>query len=329
MAITITTTNQYSDTLRTFYEMKFLEGLTTNLVFYNFATEYPIAKGFGPVVQFTRYTPSVSTPADRLLSEGTPPSSIQLSIEKVNATALQYGNFVDISDWLYANYMSGYSEQVEQTLEVLSLEAQDVIDQIVRNGLGASSGANSTFAGSATSVATLNPTSDLISADQVRKVVRTLKRRFVPFFDGSNYIGIISPGQSFDLQGESGVGSWIDVNKYTGTTKAEKGEIGKLYSVRFVESQNLTVAGGVGVGASGTVQSYFFGKDALGVVNVKDVTSGNRKSMKHIELFIKEPGSAGTADPLNQHGTIGYKFNIAAVRLHNSRVQLFESGEGA
>jgi N4-gp56 family major capsid protein len=52
-----------------------------------------------------------------------------------------------------------------------------------------------------------------------------------------------------------------------------------------------------------------FGQDAYGVVDVENSAEGKPS------IIVKNAGSAGTADPLNQRSTIGWKALFTAVIL--------------
>ena len=56
--------------------------------------------------------------------------------------------------------------------------------------------------------------------------------------------------------------------------------------------------------------SLIFGADAYGVIDIENGGS--------IEMIIKEQGSAGTADPLNQRSTVGAKVKAYAAKVLNS-----------
>ena len=55
--------------------------------------------------------------------------------------------------------------------------------------------------------------------------------------------------------------------------------------------------------------TLIFGKDAYGVVDVE----GNGA----LEIIIKPQGSSGTADPLNQRGTVGAKVTAYTATILN------------
>ena len=63
------------------------------------------------------------------------------------------------------------------------------------------------------------------------------------------------------------------------------------------------------------------GKDAYGVVDI----AGSSKP----EIFIKQLGSGGTTDPLNQRATVGWKAAYTAVRLNELAMVRIETAASA
>lgn len=61
----------------------------------------------------------------------------------------------------------------------------------------------------------------------------------------------------------------------------------------------------------------FFGKDAWGIID---------PSAEALEVIVKQRGSAGTSDPLDQRSTVGWKASTAAKILYQERLVRVESG---
>jgi N4-gp56 family major capsid protein len=85
---------------------------------------------------------------------------------------------------------------------------------------------------------------------------------------------------------------WIDAHKYTTSENIYNGEIGKIGGVRFVETSEALIEEG------GVFSTLFLADGAYGVT---EITGGG------LQTIIKQKGSAGTADPLDQRSTIGWK----------------------
>ena len=83
-------------------------------------------------------------------------------------------------------------------------------------------------------------------------------------------------------------------------------KIGKIENVRFVESTEAKIFSGKGAGGRDVYATTILGENAYGTTEI----SGG--GLVHI---IKQLGSGGTADPLDQRATAGWKATKAAVRL--------------
>ena len=151
-----------------------------------------------------------------------------------------------------------------------------------------------------------------LTVNAVRKAVRYLKVMNAPRINGY-YAGIIHPDVSYDLMSDP---KWVNVKSYSDPEGIYEGEIGRIEGVRFVETSEAKVwphagkdyAGGSTATASArdVYSTLILGADAYGVTEV----SGG--GLQHI---VKQLGSSGTADPLNQRATAGWKATKVAERL--------------
>ena len=291
---TTQTTKLLSAENKTFYERTLLKRLTPNLVFAKYGQKKPIPSNEGGTINFRRFGSLAA--ATTALTEGVTPNGSQLSVSTVIAAPEQYGDFIQISDKLD---MVGIDPVLTEAAEILGEAAALTVDTLVRDVV--CNGTNVLFAGGAENSEDLTPSSVLTSED-VRRAVRLLKQQNAKPAEGGFYIGIVDPEVAFDLQNDA---LWQDVSKYNGGEAIIKGEIGKLAGVRFVESTNVLKQ----ETESGVMMHscMIIGKDAYGVV---DVENGSAPQM-----IVKPFGSAGTADPLDQRATAGYKLFMTAVRL--------------
>ena len=99
------------------------------------------------------------------------------------------------------------------------------------------------------------------------------------------------------------------MNQYAGSGRIFSGEIGKMYGVRFVESTEAKIwKDSTCPTISSNVYRPVYATLVLGE-NAFGVTSINGGG---IETIAKQLGSGGTADPLNQRATMGWKLNKVA-----------------
>ncbi|MDD2954947.1 MAG: N4-gp56 family major capsid protein [Oscillospiraceae bacterium] len=293
---------------KSFYEKALMRRMVPNLVYAKYGQHRSAPKNEGDTMNFRRFGSLAA--ATTALTEGVTPSGSDLAVTSVTATVKQYGDFVEISDKLD---MVGVDPVLAESAGVLGEQAALTIDTIVRDEV--TSGTSVVYAGGRANRDALTA-ADVVTSNDIRKAVRTLKRNNAKPMEGGFYIGIIHPDVAYDVMNDS---MWQDISKYSGGTQIMKGEIGKIHGVRFLEStNNKTVenSGGVGVHLS-----MIIGQDAYGVVDV----AGRSKP----EMIVKSAGSSGTADPLNQRATSGWKALFTAKRLQELAMVRLESAATA
>lgn len=232
------------------------------LRYYQFGQKRTIPQYSGKTVNFSRYTRL--TPATSALGEAVNPCQTSLTATTVSATVAEYGAFTKTSSLVS---MTAIDPEIKSAVEILGQQANETLDVLCRNRVALSTQilyANNKVLSSIVA-------SDVLDASDVRRAVRTLKNNLAPAMSDGFYVGIITVDQGYDLLSDSATGSWLDVNKYTTTDNAYKGEIGKLYGARIVETPigYRSATGSTTYSASGAVHyATFVGKDSFGVVNI-------------------------------------------------------------
>lgn len=277
-----------SPTIQTYYDKKLLARLVANMVHLQFGQKRPAPKGAGKSIDFRKFSSlaAATTP----LTEGVTPAGNAITITNVAATVAQYGDFIEVSDVLD---MVAIDPVLDEMADVLGEQASDTLDKVVRDILSA--GTSVQYAAGRISRVTV-AAGDNLTVAEIRKAVRTLKRNNVKPLEGGDYVAIVEPGTTFDLQGDT---KWEQAAQYAGSKQIFSGEIGRLYGVRFVETSNAKKFAGGGAASVDVYATLVLGKDAYGIVDIAG--SGN------VQNIIKPHGSAGTADPLNQRSTTGWK----------------------
>jgi len=261
----------------------------------------------GAVVRWTRFSPlALITTA---LSEATNPAEVAMTATQVSATLAEYGNVTNVSS-LFS--MTQIDVGLKEHIEVHGQNAGESIDQLIRNELH--SGATSQTVVTATAASNFSNihTSDVFTGLEVRRAVRTLKLNKAQRFESGLYRGIIGPANSYDLFGNS---EWLDAHRYTTSDAIERGVVGKLHGVEFVETNNqyVTLSGGFSAAVSNVAnvyETYIFGKNAYGVVNLGSITAP--------VVIVKNPGPNDTSNPLNMFSTVGWKMPFAVKTLNSS-----------
>lgn len=296
----VTTDVGLSAEMKTYYSDYLIDLAEPKLVHAQFGQKAPIPKNGGKRIEFRKFNPLEKQLT--ALTEGVTPDGQKMSVSTIEAAVNQYGGFVELSDILM---LTAIDNNLVQATKALASQAGRTLDTLTREVLVG--GTNVQYAeGQVTSRAALvggkETGNHYLTVDAVRQAVRTLKRMDAPTIDGS-YIGIIHPDVSYDLMSDP---KWVNVKSYSDPTGIYEGEIGKIENVRFVETSEAKIFEGAGASGRDVYATLILGDDAYGV---SEITGGG---LKHI---VKQLGSAGSADPLDQRATAGWKATHAAVRL--------------
>lgn len=270
---------------KTFYDMTLLDEAQAALVHDQFAQKRPIPMNGGKTIEFRKFAslPKATTP----LTEGVTPDGKSLNVTAVTATVAQYGDYITQSDVLE---LTSIDNTIVEATKILGRQAGLTLDTVTRNVL--QSGTNVTYCPKSsgdevTSRSGLDATCQL-TVKVVQQVVAKLKGQNAPTINGK-YVAIIHPYVAYSLMRDP---EWIDAHKYAQPDNLFTGEIGEIAGVRFVETTEAKVYQG---GVFGTL---IMGANAYGVT---EITGGG------LQTIIKQKGSAGTADPLDQRSSIGWK----------------------
>lgn len=296
----ITGDSGLSDEMKTYYSDYLIDMAEPELVHDQFGQKHPIPKNGGKTIEFRKYDPlpKALTP----LTEGVTPNGQKLNMGVITATVKQYGGFIELSDMLL---LTAIDNNLVQATKLLGSQAGRTLDTITREVLNG--GTNVQYAeGQVNSRAALSYTDDNnnhnLTVNAVRRAVRFLKVMNAPRINGY-YAGIIHPDCSYDLMSDP---KWVNVKTYSDPEGIYEGEIGRIEGVRFVETSEAKVFTGAGASGRDVYSTLIIGADAYGVT---EITGGG---LQHI---VKQLGSAGTADPLNQRATAGWKATKVAERL--------------
>ena len=296
--VNVTTDAGLSAENKTFYDRALIEEAGPNLIHGQFGQKRPIPKNGGKRIQFRRYAglPKALKP----LTEGVTPEGRKLSATAVEAEVNQYGDFVCLSDVLD---LTAIDNNVLEATKAVGRQAGMTLDTITRNVL--QSGTNVYYCPKVDAAGKQTPVEDraqldktcTLTVDVVKKVAAMLKAANAPKIAG-DYVCILHPYVAYDIMSDP---RWEEMHKYATPENMYEGEIGRIAGVRFVETSEAAVYKGTendcpqGLAVFGCL---FLADGAYGVT---EVTGGG------LTTIIKQLGSAGTADPLDQRSTVGWK----------------------
>ena len=307
-----TTTTEVSAAVNNFYNRTMLKAARPLLVHLRWAQVKDIPRNNSAVIKFRRY--SLLSANTTSLSEGVTPSGTVLAVTDVTGTVLQYGDFVVLTDWLE---LTTLDPLLTETADLLGQQAANSLDQLCRDVIVA--GTTVQYASTSTTRATVSSTMKLTRAE-IREAVRTLQSndamkltRMVNPSTGFNtsplnacFVGIITENTLYDLKNEVG---FIPVQEYASQAGVMEGEVGAVDDVRFVMSTNAKIFSSAGAGSIDVHGTLILAQEYYAISRISGAALKN---------IVKPLGSAGTADPLDQRSTSGWKATFIAIRLNEN-----------
>ena len=297
-----------SPELKAFYDTELLENARSEMFYAQFAKRQPLPANHKGQVEWRKWN---TFERAGKLTEGVIPTGQKFGVTTVTGAVDQYGTYTAITDKLE---LRAYDDVILGATEEMGASAAETQEKLIRDALlqgtnvlycdniDPATGENAAGSGvivTPTSCAEMEAGTSAMSTltpAMINKAVTILKKNRVPRING-RYYAVIHPSVAHDLRQSD---AWIEAHKYAAPEELYNGEIGELHGVRFIENSFAPVLGGEtykNKAGGMTYASYFFGKDAFGII---DPEGGA------LEMIIHDKGEIG--GPLNQFSTIGYKF---------------------
>ncbi len=229
-------------------------------------------KGVGDTLYFNKIS-RISTAGGTLVETNVMPEH-QFTITRGTIAISEWGNSIPYTGKLEA--LSNFDVQ-NPVVRVLRDDMSSVLDKacgLEFKKTGRKYIATSTVAGTLESVADGDTLASAKSVKggwrlfHIRDVVKELKSRDIPKYDGTNYICIASVFFLNELMKDS---EWRDNVRYGDPARLFAGEVGRMHGVRFIEETNYlldTIGSGGDYG-----EAVMFGREAVieGVVLPEEV----------------------------------------------------------
>lgn len=329
--------------LMSYFERRALETLEESTYYRQLAEIYPLPKGSGQQITWQAWRAIAA--ASSTLAESSANSAVALSSRKVNVTIRSYGRAVKYTELLDLTSIlpvqTGALERLEQCAaltvdnDVQRAIFKNVLAQVGQNAdtktkilsawmsslassfaadTGTSDKSNqfgfpAVFGTSAARLSAVSKTAPSQSARLgpigFRKAVARLRRLSVPRFADGSYAGVVHPNAWATMMGNPDWKQW-HINFAGGPSESMfKHEVGKVHSVRLIESQN---APRYAVAAHSVNLCFIAGRGALGVT---ELDGG-------VKYLITKPGSQSVSDPFWQQSYVAFKVRQAAAALNPS-----------
>jgi N4-gp56 family major capsid protein len=266
-----------------------------------------------------QYYDALTIPTGTLI-EGVVPTGSTPTLTEVTISTSAYGDFVYVTDAVGMFDKRGAilkNDKSTQNVELLGEQAMRKLNTVTRDAIAA--GSNVYYAGTPTVTARDEVAAgNKPSAVDYRNIVRALLLNGAEPITGilaagvgqatkpigRAFVAIIGPRTLADV---SQLDGWVNVYNYANPEIALTDEIGAIndlagYAIRFIVTNNDKVFSGEGKDGIDVYGDVIFGKEFFAETDLVDAANKNS-----FEFIAKAPGSAGTADPLNQRSTMGWK----------------------
>ena len=315
-----TTTTEIASARTEFFDKVLLVRALPKLVHDRWGQRRPLPTGNSKIIKFRRYS-SLST-ATSALSEGSQPTPVALSKTDITATVIQYGNVVQLTDMVTA---INAESVLTETNELLGENAGESLDEIYRDTLVAGTTVQYSNGSARTDV------SAIVTGEMLDKAIRTLKNNKASMITkmikpGVNiatsgvrpgFWAICHPDVEYTLEKLTG---WKNTSEYPSQTDVQADEIGAYKHIRFISTTKAKVFTDSGGAVAGAVKSttgtncdvyaiMIFADNAYGITELRGMG---------LKTYYKAPGSAGTADTLDQLSSDGWKATTVAKILNDN-----------
>lgn len=291
----MTTTTGLSAGMITTYNRNLLKTFEPVLAHLKYGDEHPFPKNGGKKMSFRKLIPLEADTTK--LAEGEPGDPQLIAEVEVTSELGQYGKYIYTTDFLD---MTHFDLNIDRKVTLLGNQGRLSMDAVVRDELA--NCPNVIYAGGKTSRSALTAT-DVLTARDIRKAVRTLKNSLAMPFEDGYYVALINPNCTFDLQDDE---DWKKVSQNQDKLNIYSGEVAKLFGCRFIETTQAKIFEGAGASDVDVASIIILGRYAYGY---SSLTGANPR------VIVKPHGSSGTHDPLDQLASVGWKMDGFAVKL--------------
>lgn len=264
------------------------------------------------------------------LTESVPPAGKTPALDDYQATLVQHGDFIALSDyaqWTMKDPLLNHWSMLLGEQQGYTMDAVDRDTAVAGTGVTYSNGSART------------DVTSIVDYNDLDRAIRTLSNNGAEKMVGGNssnssensyptlaaWPAITLPDVCFDLQNITGF-KWS--SEYKG---AVEGEIGRYKQLAFFEAADPSSLGAGGKKYAGGGGSSTAVKNTTGTVDVYTILIFGANGFTKVPLsgktssFIAKPlGSAGTADPLDQIATIGWKAIGARLRTNENWLHRIE-----
>jgi N4-gp56 family major capsid protein len=318
----------FAAALKTLYEKRLLVRAAPRLIHGRWGQK-AILNGFN-IKEWRRYA-GLAAVTSALTEATTPAEGTQPTVTQITATPAWYGSYLIYSDELS---VTSYDPVVGWMSDVLGEQAGLSVDTLRRNVI--TDGATKDFSGNQAARAALDsPDHDITYLDFLMAVTQLQAGNARPIANG-RFIVIMHPHTYATLMNDT---TFVNLFTEEGSVGMNDGNplrsgyMGHLLGCEIYVTSNARIYTNGGVGNDEVYSLLFIGQDSYGCVGLGEFAPGEvdqagpeeytmtgraGKSASPVNLIIKGLGEEGSADPLNQRGSAGWKAAEQTVILNSA-----------
>lgn len=301
----VTTVAVLPPAVREYYDRLLLMTAYPQLIHTKFAQKRVLPQKMGDTIVFRRYARLSTVPIP--LQDGITPPGAPLSATDIKARVDFYGNFVTITNQVE---LTVEDRVLNESSRLLAQNLAQTMDEVTRDVLASTSSVLQCSNG-----ANGNTPTELTKAD-IDAAVQTLLNNDAEMISevvvGRDAFGTAPVRPAFwgyidtalldDLEA---VSNFVHSANYPNQQSVMDAEWGATGNVRWL----YTSVGSVTAASPAVYNNFIIGKEAYAVVHLGSESG---------DFYVEPLGSAGSADPLHQRGSVGWQHPFVARILNDS-----------
>jgi N4-gp56 family major capsid protein len=303
--MTITTTAVLPPAVREYYDRLLLMTAYPALVYTRFAQKRVLPEKNGDTIVFRRYSRLSTVPIP--LVDGITPPGAPLSATDIKAQVSFYGNFVTITNQVE---LTVEDKVLNESARLLAQNLAQTMDEVTRDVLASTSSVLQCANGTNGNTPTELTKADLDAAikqllgndaDMISAVIEG-RDAFATAPVRAAFFGYMDTDLLDDLEG---VSNFLSSANYPNNQRVLDNEWGSTSNIRWL----YTSVGSVTSASPAVYNNMIVGKEAYAVVHLGSESG---------EFYVEPLGSAGSADPLHQRGTVGWQHPFVSRILNDA-----------
>lgn len=303
--MTITTTAVLPPAVREYYDRLLLMTAYPTLIYTKFAQKRVLPEKNGDTIVFRRYARLATVPIP--LVDGVTPPGSPLSVTDIKARVDFYGNFVTITNQVE---LTVEDKVLNESARLLAQNLAQTMDEVTRDVLASTSsvlqcsnGNNGETPTELTKADTDAAVKTLLGndAEMISEVV-TGRDAFGTTPVRPSFWGYLDTDLLDDLEA---VANFVNTSNYAQQGTVLDSEWGSTGNIRWL----YTSVGSVSSASPAVYNNFIIGKESYAVVHLRSETG---------EFYVEPLGSAGSADPLHQRGSVGWQHPFVSRILNDA-----------